>query len=48
MKRQKVGLFQQIIVNKEIDEFSFGFNILYGPSTLLQTIKKVLVMAPAL
>ena len=40
-KRGEVALFQQIIPDKEIDKFSFGISILYEPSTLLQTIKKL-------
>ena len=44
----EVGLFQQIIADKEIDKFSFGVSILYGHSTLLQTIKKLFGVAPAL
>ena len=44
----EVGLFQQIIADREIDKFSFGVSILYGHSTLLQTIKKLFGVAPAL
>ena len=40
-KRGEIGLFQQIIPDKEIDKFSFGISILYKLSTLLQTIKKL-------
>ena len=43
-----MGLFQQIIADKEINKFSFGVSILYEPSTLLQTIKKLFGVAPAL